>query len=73
MKRKQAHAVTLYKDQSNSVDEICHALQIGQRTLLSVCYCTCGVTHTETYVAVRRSHGSCCMEACAKSIDVHQW
>ena len=29
--------------------------------------------HGDLYVAVRRSHGSCCMEACAKSIDVHQW
>ena len=29
--------------------------------------------HGDPYVAVRRSHGSCCMEACAKSIDVHQW
>ena len=36
----------------------------------SYAYCT---LHQRTYVAVRRSHGSCCMEACAKSIDVHQW
>ena len=29
--------------------------------------------HGDLYVAVRRSHGSCCMEACAKSVDDHQW
>ena len=39
----------------------------------SYAYCTLHSAHGDLYVAVRRSHGSCCMEACAKSVDDHQW
>ena len=40
----------------------------------SYAYCTLHrARHGDRYVAVRRSHGSCCMEACAKSVDDHQW
>ena len=39
----------------------------------SYAYCTLHRAARRLYVAVRRSHGSCCMEACAKSVDDHQW
>ena len=37
----------------------------------SYAYCTLHRAARRLYVAVRRSHGSCCMEACAKSVDDH--